>query len=317
MELPDTWEVRAGLDNLQAGSPAALQQLEAGEVPQDLVLRLVTGAFTDLGIPNAAALPAQLARLVPLGIAPPTPLAVTYGNRQGWEIEYTVPESNLHTTVALVPLENGRLALVRGVVGGESWSAGVNATFEAIRTSMEFTLPSAFADPFANLLDSDGGVIWHYIAERPDDPRTLRLGGLGYDPFNLIYVAGGQRGVLVLNLNDGTFVNILGPWAEDDNLVDLDIPIDARIYAANATSGDNNHIMVLNRAGGLEYGFGNTGDGPGQFMPGYPQTIAATRNADLWTVSEGHSEAPRAASINLTASATSCLPWILTPSTRT
>ncbi|HLA44320.1 MAG TPA: hypothetical protein VJZ27_12835, partial [Aggregatilineales bacterium] len=137
-----------------------------------------------------------------------------------------------------------------------------------------------------------GGVLWHYQAAQPADANPVSLGGLAYDPFLLIYAAAGSRGVLVLDITSGGFVSYLGPYFDDDNLVDIAMSIDAKIYAANATSGDNNQVMIVNRAGQYEYAFGTQGDAQGQFAPGMPRTIAVTRQNEIWTVSEGHTQEP-------------------------
>ncbi|MBZ0309400.1 MAG: hypothetical protein K8I82_25270, partial [Anaerolineae bacterium] len=164
--------------------------------------------------------------------------------------------------------------------------------FDQLKNTFEFSLPARLADPFATLPDEDGGVLWHYQASQPADAKEVRLGGLAYDPFDLMYAAAGQRGVLVIDQTNGGFVNYLGPWFDDDNFVDIAINPSAKIFLANATPGDNYQIMTVNRAGGFEYGFGSTGDDPGQFAPGMPRTIAVTRRDEIWTVSEGHSSAP-------------------------
>lgn len=290
--LPSGWEVRTTLDTLLAGEPASLDAVELGGVPETLVIRVVTASFTDLNLGNATELPGQLVRLLPDPTTAPEPRPTTYGNVEGWEIDYTLPDSNLHSRVAILNLVGGRLALVRGIASLESWQNGAAEQFDSLKNTFEFTLPERLADPLATLPDEDGGVLWHYQASQPADSREIRLGGLAYDPFNLMYAAAGQRGVLVIDQTNGAFVNYLGPWFDDDNLVDIAINPSAKIFLANATPGDNYQIMVVNRAGGFEYAFGTTGDGPGQFAPGMPRTIAVTRKDEIWTVSEGHSTPP-------------------------
>lgn len=291
-DLPNGWEVETTLETLVAGEPAALTAVEEGEVPDTLVIRIVTASFTDLNLANATELPGQLVKLLPDPTTAPEPMPVTYGNVEGWELDYTLPESDLHSRVAILNLIGGRLAIIRGMASAEGWEAGASAQFDSLKNTFEFSLPANLADPLANLPDDDGGVFWQYQRQHPNETKPVYLGGLAYDPFNLMYAAAGQRGVMVVDQTNGDFINFLGPWYDDDNFVDIAINPSAKIFLANATSGDNYQVMIVNRAGGFEYGFGTTGDDPGQFAPGMPQTIAVTRKDEIWTVSEGHSAEP-------------------------
>lgn len=289
--LPTGWEVRTDKDSLLAAAPEALAAIEQGGVPSQLVVSIIASSFIDMDIQNAADLPNQLAKLVPTGVTAPQPIEASYGNQIGWEIEYSLPDSNLSSRVALIALANGRLALVRGFSTTDTWAQAA-AQFETFKASLEFFLPTVFVDPLADLPDDDGGVFWHYQAAQPADQPTVTLGGMAFDPFLLMYVAAGSRGILVLDQSNGSFVNYLGPFFEDDNFVDLAIDINAKIFLANATSGDNNQIMIVNRAGQYESSFGTLGDQPGQFAPGMPRSLAVTRQSDIWTISEGHSSPP-------------------------
>jgi hypothetical protein len=292
--LPSGWEVRESAASILAASPEALNVLDGGGTPDELVVRIILGSFVDMNIPNAAALPEQLARLVPSGITAPDPLETPFGDLSGWEIEYSSEASNLSTQVGLVALADGRLALVRGFSSLGAWEAA-KAEYAALKASLVFSTPANLADPLAGLPDEDGGVLWQYQEGPANDGfPPVTLGGVAFDPFLLIYAAAGPRGVLVLDQTNGAFTSYLGPLFNDDNFVDLAISADARLYVANATPGDNNQVMIVNRAGGFEYGFGSTGEGPGQFAPGMPQTIAVTRGREpkIWTVSEGHSTPP-------------------------
>ncbi len=290
-DVPEGWQVQPDADVLTLATPAGLEAVQAGDVPDDVVMRMILGSFLELGLQRASDLPEQLSALVPRGTPAPEPESIQIGERPAWQIEYTVEDSALTTRVSLVGLPNGRLALMRGFANSDTWDEAAQI-MDSVTESVEFFTPRAFANPFAELPDEDGGVLWHYQAAQPADAAPVTLGGLTFDPFRLLYAAAGQRGLLVLDETNGGFVNYLGPFFDDDNLVDVAISRDARLFVANATPGDNNQIMVINRAGSYEYGFGATGDAPGQFAPGMPQTIAITRADEIWTVSEGHSAEP-------------------------
>jgi hypothetical protein len=291
-EVPSGWEVREEPDVVIAASAEAFVALENGEVPQELVFRIIIGTFNDLNLNSAVDLPTQLARLVPSGVAAPEPVPVSYANGNGWEIEYAIPDSNITSRVGLLSLSNGRLALVRAFAASDSWEAAA-AQFESILDTLAFSLPENLANPLASLPDNDGGVLWHYQGTPVTDGfPPVTLGGLTYDMFQLIYVAAGQRGVLVLDETSGEFINYLGPFFDDDNFVDIATGLDAKLYLANATPGDNNQIMIVNRAGQFENAFGSVGEAPGQFVQGMPRTLAVTRANEIWTISEGHSTEP-------------------------
>ena len=291
-ELPPGWEVREDADRIIASSATAFSALDTGEVPQELVFRIIIGTFNDLNLDSAVDLPTQLAQLVPSGVTAPEPVVVEFANGAGWEIEYIVPDSNMTSRVGLLGLSNGRLALVRGFAASEVWDAA-STQYNSIRESLSFRLPERLANPLANLPDTDGGVLWHYQAAPAEDGLPpVTLGGVTYDQFNLMYVAAGRRGVLVLDETSGAFISYLGPFFDDDNFVDIATGLDAKLYLANATPGDNNQVMVVNRAGQYENSFGSVGDAPGQFVQGMPRTIAVTRANEVWTVSEGHATEP-------------------------
>jgi len=292
-EVPDGWEVRAEADSITAGTPEALEQLDTGEVPESLIFRVITGTFLDMDIQNASQLPERLTNLVPTGVTAPEPTAITYGGIEGWVIEYSIADGNLTSRVALLGLRSGRLALIRGFSASDVWESAA-ANYDAVIDSLTFSTPADLVDPFDGIPDDDGGVYWQYQAAQPEGEPTVSLGGLTYDPFLLMYIAAGERGLLVLDESNGAFVNYLGPFFDDDNFVDVTISADARLFVANATSGDNNQIMVVNRVGAFEYGFGSTGDAPGQFAPGMPQSLAVEggSSANVWTISEGHTTEP-------------------------
>ncbi|MFP4321986.1 MAG: hypothetical protein ACLFTK_05980 [Anaerolineales bacterium] len=290
-DVPEGWQVEQDTDVLTIVTPAGREAVQNGAVPDDLVVRIILGSFLELGLQRASDLPGQLSALVPRGTTAPEPEAVDFGNRSGWQVEYTVDDSELTTRVGLIGLENGRLALLRGFASNATWEESA-ALLDELKASLEFFTPRAFENPFADLPDRDGGVLWQYQAPQPADAAPITLGGITFDPFRLLYVAAGQRGILVLDETNGAFVNYLGPFFNDDNLTDIVISRDARLFVANATPGDNNQIMVVNRAGSYEYGFGVTGDGPGQFAPGMPRSLAITRNDEIWTISEGHGAEP-------------------------
>lgn len=290
-EVPLGWEVREESDLIIAASTSAFSALDSGDIPQELVFRIIIGTFNDLNLDSAVDLPTQLARLVPSGVAAPEPVPVAYANGEGWEIEYTIADSNITSRVGLLGLSNGRIALVRGFAAADTWESAT-AEFDAIRNSLAFSLPENLANPLADLPDNDGGVLWHYQATQPEGVPQVMLGGLTYDMFRLMYIAAGPRGVLVLDETNGEFINYLGPFFDDDNFVDIATGLDAKLYLANATPGDNNQIMIVNRAGQFENAFGIVGEAPGQFVQGMPRTIAVTRANEVWTVSEGHSTEP-------------------------
>jgi len=291
-EVPAGWEVREEPDVVIAASPDAFAALENGEVPQELVFRIIIGTFNDLNLDSAVDLPTQLARLVPAGVSAPEPVAVNYANGDGWEIEYAIPDSNITSRVGLLALANGRLALVRAFAATDSWETAA-ADFDSILGSLTFALPENLANPLTNLPDNDGGVLWQYQGTPVTDGfPPVTLGGITYDMFQLMYIAAGHRGILVLDETSGEFINYLGPFFDDDNFVDIATGLDAKLYLANATAGGNNQIMMVNRAGQFENGFGSVGDAPGQFVQGMPRSLAVTRANEVWTISEGHGTEP-------------------------
>lgn len=291
-DIPTNWLVRVEEEELVAGTEFDFAEYDRNVAPPGIVFSIVFGTFGRLNIANPSQLPAQVVRLVPSGITATEPVKVTYGNVSGYETEFVVPDGGYTSRVALLTLPGGRLAIVRGLAAQSSWENGGSDQFERIVATLQFSLPATGESPFANILDNDGGVMWHYQSGQPSEGQPLELGGMAYDSFGVLYIAAGPRGFLALSQTDGAFINFLGPFRDDDNFVDVALSVDERLYFANASAGDNERIMVIDRAGNYMRSWGIAGESPGQFAAAMPQTLAISSRGDVWAISEGHSVAP-------------------------
>jgi hypothetical protein len=292
-DIPEDWTVEVSSERLIAGTPADIEASKNFQPPAGLLITVTLGTYNSMGIQNANQLQGQMSRFAPSGVPIDPAQTVTFGNSSGYSIDFEIPDSNVYTRVALLTIPGARLAVVRGLAERGMWINEGSNLFIQIMQSAEFTLSAALANPLENLPDSDGGVLWQYQTTQTEE-RPLHLGGLTYDDFNVMYVAAGSSGILAINKNDGSFVNFLDPIAEDDNLVDVALgPRDALLYFANASSGDNNRIMVTDRVGNYVRGWGTAGEQPGQFARNMPQSIAVTRRNNVWAISEGHAVDPR------------------------
>lgn len=290
-DIPTNWEVVEAEERLVVGTSATLAAYENNTPPQGLLFSVVMGTFGRLPIQNINQLPDQLKILIPANVVAPEPTAVTYGNVTGYDATYTIEDSGIKTRVAILYVPGGRVAVVRGLAATAIWDNEAGTQFENIIATLQFSQP-ANVDPYANIIANDGGVFWHYQTGQPSDGKALQLGGIVYDSFGVMYIAAGARGFLALDQNDGEFMNFLGPLRDDDNLVDVTISVDQRLYFANASSGDNERIMVIDRVGNYIRSWGSAGEEVGQFAPNMPQTITITQSGDIWTVSEGHTVSP-------------------------
>ncbi|MBN2306256.1 MAG: hypothetical protein JXQ72_17370 [Anaerolineae bacterium] len=286
-ELPAGWQVQIERNQLIAAAPDDLNTIQAGGTPAGLVLRIITGTFNELGITDADQIPAQLAKLVPGTVTPPAPEPVAWGGGSGYQVLVQLPEG-LTTRVGLLAITGGRIAIVRGMAPGAVWDGGAGAQFDTLTGSLEFMPPTRQADYLDAITSNDGGVLWHYQEAQPSSGRAVQLGGIVYDMFDLMYIAAGPGGILVLEMSTGGRVSFMGPWF-DGNFVDVAIGPDTKLYLANTAEDTQAAVMVVDRAGNWLRGWGIRGDGDGQFAPGMPQTIAVTPSGDVWTVSEGHS----------------------------
>lgn len=292
-DIPADWTVEVSSERLIAGTLADIEASKNFQPPTGLIITITLGTYNSMGIQNANQLQGQMARFAPSGVTIDPAQTVTFGNSTGYSIDFELPDSPVYTRVALLTIPGARLAVVRGLAERGMWINEGSNLFIQIMQSAEFTLSADLANPLENVPDDDGGVLWHYQTTRTE-ARPLELGGLTYDDFNIMYVAAGPSGILAINKNDGSFVNFLGPITDDDNFVDVALgPRDALLYFANASPGDNNRIMVTDRVGNYVRGWGTAGEQPGQFADNMPQTIAVTRQNNVWAVSEGHSVDPR------------------------
>lgn len=289
--MPAGWTVQLDGKKLAAAAPQDLQAVQEGGAPAGLVVRILTGTFNELGITDADQIPAQLAALVPSTTAPPAPEPVEWGGGSGYQMLVILPEG-LTTRVALLAIAGGRIAVVRALAPTPVWDSGAGAAFDALAQSLEFTQPVRGADFMDLITSNDGGVLWHYQEPQPDSGRVVRLGGIVYDMFDLMYITAGPGGILVLEMSTGARVSFMGPWY-DGNFVDLAMGPDTKLYMANAADDTFNAVMVVDRAGNWLRGWGPRGDGEAEFAPAMPQTIAVTQSGEVWTVSEGHSEGIR------------------------
>jgi len=69
-DLPAGWAVDAQEAALIAGAPGDVALVQAGSPPQGLVVRMVFGTFSELGVADASELPGLLDRLVTTGATP-------------------------------------------------------------------------------------------------------------------------------------------------------------------------------------------------------------------------------------------------------
>ncbi|MCC6801170.1 MAG: pre-peptidase C-terminal domain-containing protein [Anaerolineae bacterium] len=285
-DLPAGWQVSADDERVIAGAPADLAAMQEGDVPQGLVLRLLFGSFSQLGVTDASQLPDVLARLASEGGAAPSVQPATWGNAiSGYQTEITLPDDGLTTRVALLAVAGGRIAIVRGLAPTPAWNGGAGAQFDALAQTLEFRLPARDQDLTTTVNAHDGGVLWHTQTPREED-RAVTFGGITYDMFEVMYLAAGPGGVLALNMTTGAPISFIGPWGEAD-YVDIAIGPDTRLYLANAAGADS-AITVVDRAGNFARAWGRRGDADGEFAPGMPRTVAVTRGGDVWAVSEGH-----------------------------
>lgn len=286
-DLPAGWSVDAQERALIAGAPGDVALVQAGSPPQGLVVRMVFGTFSELGITDASELPGLLDRLITGGAVATQPQRITWGNASGYEEQVMQPAEGLTMRVALLAIAGGQVAVVRGIAPTPVWEGGGSAAFDALAASLAFSLPERDASLVETITAHDGGVLWQFVAPQPEDGRAVRLGGLVYDMFNVMYIAAGPGGVLTLEMNSGRQISYLGPWHGAD-FADVAIGPDTKLYLANTAPATPGAVMVVDRAGNWGRAWGARGDGDGEFAPGMPQTIAVTRAGDVWTVSEGH-----------------------------
>lgn len=285
--LPDGWEARAEGAVINAGPPASLDAAQAGLPPTDLVVRVILGTFNELEITDADEFPALLTRLVASDVPAPSPEPVTWGAASGYGLEVTLPDDNVTTRVVLLAVAGGRVAIVRGLAPAAVWAAGGADQFVAWAQSLTFRVPERDQASIDSLTTNDGGVIWHYQELPPDSGRIVQAGGITYDQFDLMYMVVGQGGIMALDINTGNRISFMGPWYNCD-LVDVAIGPDTKLYTANQAPDTFYAVMVVDRAGNWLRGWGERGDGDGQFAPGMPQTIVVDAAGNVWTVSEGH-----------------------------
>ncbi len=285
-DLPDGWDVVEASGALIAGLPGDVQAVQGGSTPSNLIVRITFGTFNQLGITDATQLPELLAKLVVSDTQVPTPERVQWGNASGYAETVTLPGEGITTRMALLAIAGGRVAVIRALAPANVWESDERARFEALAASLTFSLPERDADLMANLPANDGGVLWHYSAPQPEG-RTVRAGGITFDMFNVMYMAAGPGGVLALDMTSGEQISYMGPWAGGD-YADVAIGTDTRLYLANVAPDTSQAVMVADRAGNYARGWGMRGDGPGEFAPGMPQTIAISAEGNVWTVSEGH-----------------------------
>src|SRR5690606_37693436 len=227
-DLPGGWQVDATESGLVAAAPADLATVQEGGIPEGLVVRILFGTFSQLGITDAGQLPEALARLATVGGATPEAQPAAWGNAiSGFQAEVTLPDDGLTTRVALLAVAGGRVAIVRGLAPAPVWQSGAGAQFDALAQSLSFTLPERDQDLVNTVNALDGGVLWHTQSLPPEDGRTVTYGGITYDMFDVMYMAAGPGGVLALNMTNGAPISFMGPWGEAD-YVDVSIGPDTR-----------------------------------------------------------------------------------------
>lgn len=291
-DMPAGWQVTVEDEELIAAAPADLAAVQAGASPAGLAVSLALGTFNELGIVDATQLPDLLKRLVASNVTPPTPEPVQWGSASGYQAVVVLANEGLTTRMALLAVAGGRVAVVRALAPSSVWDSGGSAQFDALAASLTFTLPERDANYIENITANDGGVLWQFLSGQPPSGRVVQAGGITFDDFDVMYMAVGPGGVLALEMSTGKEISYMGPWY-DGTFVDVAIGPDTKLYMANTTADTDQAIMVVDRAGNWLRGWGERGDGDGQFAPGMPQTIVVTSSGNIWTVSEGHSSGIR------------------------
>lgn len=291
-ELPATWTSQQANNRLTFGIATDLELVANGQVPQNLIVSVIVGSYSDLQLDSPSQVPDRVQQLVPSDISAPAPYQVSYGGTSGYETEFVIEESTLVTRVVIMTATDGRIALVRGIGPQGTWDSISGPLLTEILQSMRFTLPQSMASPLDNINDNDGGVLWHYQIAQGRDMAAIELGGITYDSENVGYVAAGARGFLAIRRDTGEFINFLGPIFGNDDFTDVSISPEGNLYFSNATVSAGRRVMIVDRVGNYINAWGIAGDEPGQFAPNMPQTIAVTAFGNVWTVSEGHSTPP-------------------------
>ncbi|PJF42352.1 MAG: hypothetical protein CUN55_10140 [Phototrophicales bacterium] len=292
-ELPDGWTEESINNRLTLGTPTELERIRAGLPPQNLVVSVVMGTYTDLRLTSASDIINRVRQLVPSGISAPDPYTVTYGESiNGYETQFVIEDSAIMTRVSLLTATDGRVAIIRGIGPVATWETIQAPLLDAILNSVQFIPTENMVDPLSSINDSDGGVQWHYQLLQGRDQLPVEIGGIAIDSSGVVYVAAGPRGFLALEKDTGDFINVLGPIFADDNFVDVDLSPDERLYFANANNRSGLRVVITDRAGNFLNTFGSGGDASGEFAPNMPRTIAITARGDVWLVSEGHAEPP-------------------------
>lgn len=291
-EIPTAWESQETESRITLGTTDDLQRLESGFTPTGLIISVVTGSYSDLRLNSPDAIAERVQQLVPGGVSAPAPYEVSYGNVNGYETEFVLPDNNLVTRVAIMTSTDGRIAIIRGIAPQADWASVTSLQLQIIMETMRFILPQSMQSPLDNINDADGGVLWQYQIAQGRDQPAIELGGITYDSENIAYVAAGERGFLAIRQDTGEFINFLGPIFANDNFTDVALAPDGTLYFANASDSAGRRVMVVDRAGNLQSSWGVAGEEPGQFAPGMPQTIAVTEFGNVWTISEGHATEP-------------------------
>lgn len=149
-------------------------------------------------------------------------------------------------------------------------------------------IPGSAAAPAEPAVGTTEGVLWRIGGEDgTEEGQYGGLDGLDVSADGLLYVTDTNFGIRVLDVDDGSQVNLI---SHDDLWQPTDIQVgpDGNVYVADWGA---NEVFVFSSDGNLLTRFGEDGNGPGQFGTFSPDSLVLSPNGELFVLDDNETDA--------------------------
>lgn len=250
--------------------------------PIDGPFIFMTGGIDETGLTLEALLASLTEDVEADGGEVTTPVSVVINGVTGLRVDYTLMDEVTVSGGITVLLSGEQLFTMVSSALESVWLGSFGALHEAVQNSVTlFDLAAENPPPD----DPVAGVVWR-VGGPSDTPGALNTpGGLDIDEAaGRVYVADSAAGIWVYDLQ-GNEIDLLTPDPATFAPFDVKVGANGNLYTADIFAVESK-ITVISPAGDLLFGFGDEGEGDGEFGSFSPESIAIGPDGVVYALDE-------------------------------
>ncbi len=262
------------------GSTAALSQPDGD--PEYGPFIILAGGIDEEGLTLEELLASLTEGIEADGGQVTTPTTIVVNGVTGLRVDYTLTDVEILSGGITVLLSEDQIFTMISGALESVWLAGFNDLHDAVQNSVTlFDLTTENPPPD----DPVAGVVWR-VGGPSDVPGELSApGGLDIDETTgRVYVADSSAGVWVYDLQ-GNEIDLLTPDPTTFAPFDVKVGANGNLYTTDLFALEDK-IAVISPAGDLLFGFGDEGEGEGEFGSFSPESIAIGPDGVVYALDE-------------------------------